>query len=876
MAATKKKKAATTQSKTSARSGAKKTGSRTAQPQANAMRLEMTALFTVVAGILLAVFLYAPAGVLGGWLKSFFLGLLGIPAYLLPLLLIANGVHHGINKKYQENRYKYILTLVGICILSGIFHLFSLLPVMNPFVLSCLSDYYLNGGYGYGGGLIGGIITDVLRNMVGPIAAGVILFTVLIVLIMIITKWSPVKALLRVIICAARNVKEAKEQIQDEVLIRSQEVSPPSQPHRCAKAIPNFSDDEVTRSEKTPSDEIHAEDISKKPYEDESYIPESLRDIDVNISMDIDNIDEILEHALPDSGFSADDDWNNNLKKSAAVSTAYNNIEETPAEFHKIAQNTAPQIDWQTPTPAEENSIDDVDESAAEDEKIITKIEKVKGMEDVSSEIEEEIYEKIPYTYPDIDLLDDFSGAGDNSNSRNELKETAQKLIATLKSFNVEAKLLNVSKGPTVTRYELKPGDGVKVSKFVGLADDIALRLAASGIRIEAPIPNKEAIGIEIPNKTVDMVHIREVLDSDEFRNFPSKLAFALGKDITGRNVVFDIAKMPHVLIAGATGSGKSVCINTLITSLIYKADPNEVKLLMVDPKVVELGIYNGIPQLLIPVVTDPRRASGALYWAVQEMVRRYSMFAESNVRDIKGYNNMILESGKENTLPHIVIIIDELADLMMVAPNEVEDSICRLAQMARAAGMHLVIATQRPSVDVITGLIKANIPSRIAFSVSSQIDSRTILDSGGAEKLLGRGDMLFAPMGASKPTRLQGAFISDKEVERVVEFIKNGSKVKYDEDIIEKIENGKPININEPNGDAGDNDELLPRAIEIAVDSGKISASYLQRRLKVGFSRAARMIDQMEERGWIGPPEGSKPREVLISKEDYLEMSLQ
>ncbi|MBQ9915420.1 MAG: DNA translocase FtsK, partial [Clostridia bacterium] len=356
---------------------------------------------------------------------------------------------------------------------------------------------------------------------------------------------------------------------------------------------------------------------------------------------------------------------------------------------------------------------------------------------------------------------------------------------------------------------------------------------------------------------------------------FPSKLAFALGKDIAGNNVVVDLGKMPHLLIAGATGSGKSVCINTLITSIIYKADPNEVKLLMVDPKVVELNVYNGIPHLMIPVVTDPRRASGALYWAVQEMTRRYAMFAEANVRDIKGYNEMIKEEGGENTMPHIVIIIDELADLMMVAPGEVEDSICRLAQMARAAGMHLVIATQRPSVDVITGIIKANIPSRIAFAVSSQVDSRTILDAAGADKLLGRGDMLFAPVGSSKPTRLQGAFISDKEVERVVEFIKKGSTARYDEDIMEKIENGKTVNVSGNDDDPGDSDELLPRAIEIAVDTGKISASYLQRRLKIGFSRAARIVDQMEERGWIGPPDGSKPREVPLSKEDYLEMSV-
>lgn len=814
----------------------------------SAMNLEMVSLLTVVGGILLGVFLYVPSGFLGEWIKALFLGLLGMPAYVLPVYLIVNGIHHGINKKYQENVKNYVLVLVGIVILSGIFHLFSLLPKMNPFTFSGLSDYFLYGCEGYGGGVLGGILTDILRSMVGAIATGVILFTVLIIFIMVITKWSPIKALLRAIVRIARKAKETGKEIKEEAVLVPEQTQVNEQiPARSRRKIPNFSDEDVTRTAENESKEkMSTRDVPEKPYEDEGYLPESLRGIGYDMSVDIDNIDEILENAVPTPA-----------------------VRETKRE--RIRPENLPQEDATEDYQPSAN----IDSDVAEVNEEIVYPEKLEGMIDVSAEIEGEIYEKIPYTYPDYDLLDDVSGATDSVNSRNELKETAQKLIATLKSFNVDAKLLNVSKGPTVTRYELKLGEGVKVSKIIGLAEDISLRLAATNVRI-APVPNKEAVGVEIPNKSIDTVHIREVIDSDEFREFKSKLAFALGKDITGRNVVFDIAKMPHVLIAGATGSGKSVCINTLITSLIYKSDPNEVKLLMVDPKVVELGIYNGIPHLLIPVVTDPRRASGALYWAVQEMVRRYNMFAECDVRNMDGYNEMLRESGNENTLPHIVIIIDELADLMMVAPNEVEDSICRLAQMARAAGMHLVIATQRPSVDVITGLIKANIPSRIAFSVSSSIDSRTILDTGGAEKLLGRGDMLFAPMGASKPTRLQGAFISDKEVERVVEFIKNGSKARYDEDIMEKIENGKPVNVNEPNGDAGDNDELLPRAIEIAVDSGKISASYLQRRLKVGFSRAARMIDQMEERGWIGPPEGSKPREVLISKEDYMEMSLQ
>lgn len=475
----------------------------------------------------------------------------------------------------------------------------------------------------------------------------------------------------------------------------------------------------------------------------------------------------------------------------------------------------------------------------------------------------------IEYTFPPVDLLTKAKVPAGGQDKPEDLRTQAKKLVDTLASFGVEAKVLEVSKGPSVTRFELQPSAGVKVSKIVNLADDIALNLAAFGVRIEAPIPGKAAVGIEIPNKSTSMVALRDVIDSEQFREFKSKTAFAMGKDISGEPVISDISKMPHMLIAGATGSGKSVCINSLITSILYKADPNQVKLILIDPKVVELGVYNGIPHLLIPVVTDPRRAAGALNWAVQEMVKRYSMFATANVRDIKGYNEYAAMSG-DRQLEQIVIVIDELADLMMVSPHEVEDSICRLAQMARAAGMHLVIATQRPSVDVITGLIKANVPSRIAFSVSSQIDSRTILDMGGAEKLLGKGDMLFLPMGASKPKRLQGAFVSDKEIENIVEFIKSDSTAHYNEDIIEHIENGAEDHSSSDDSDA---DDLLPQAIEIVVEIGQASASLLQRKLKVGYSRAGRLIDQLEERGIIGPHEGSKPRKVLMSRSEFQEM---
>ncbi|MFQ7001971.1 MAG: DNA translocase FtsK, partial [Clostridium sp.] len=495
--------------------------------------------------------------------------------------------------------------------------------------------------------------------------------------------------------------------------------------------------------------------------------------------------------------------------------------------------------------------------------------------EDVNKEIdiklnEEGDIEPKKYIFPKTDLLKMNSGTKLKDSDKQELLEHARKLEETLESFNVEAKVVQVSKGPSVTRFELQPSPGVKVSKIVNLSDDIALGLAASGVRIEAPIPGKSAVGIEVPNKKQNPVFLREVLESNEFQKSNKKLAFALGKDIAGSCIVGDLSKMPHTLIAGATGSGKSVCINSLIISLLYKYSPEDVKLLMVDPKVVELSVYNGIPHLLIPVVTDPKKAAAALNWAVNEMTKRYNLFAEKGVRNIDSYNALLEKGEIEEKLPFIVIIVDELADLMMVCPNDVEDYIGRLAQMARAAGMHLVIATQRPSVDVITGVIKANIPSRISFAVSSQVDSRTILDSAGAEKLLGKGDMLYYPVGASKPQRIQGCFISEEEVEQVVEFIKSdddkGSL--YKEEILDHINKEAEGKALEDNDEA---DELLPEAIKLVVEYDQASTSFLQRRLRIGFNRAARIMEQLEEREVISPRDGSKPRQVLMKKEELV-----
>ncbi len=486
------------------------------------------------------------------------------------------------------------------------------------------------------------------------------------------------------------------------------------------------------------------------------------------------------------------------------------------------------------------------------------------------------------YKFPPIDILASDPGGG-KENIKEELQDNAVRLVETLRSFNVRTKIEHISRGPTITRYELLPEPGTRVRSIVNLVDDIALNLATTGVRIEAPIPGKSAVGIEVPNKNQSTVHLRTLIDAPKFADAKSKLTVCLGEDVAGDAVYFDIAKMPHLLIAGATGMGKSVCINSIITSLLYKASPDDVKLILVDPKKVELSIYNGIPHLLVPVVSDPKKAAGSLSWAVGEMERRFALIEAVGVRDIKSFNDVTKNDPDYEYMPRIVIIIDELADLMMTAPDDVEQSICRLAQKARAAGMHLIIGTQRPSVDVITGLIKANIPSRIAFTVSSQIDSRTIIDRGGAENLIGRGDMLYNPVGAQKPMRVQGAYVSESDVEEVVAYIKNmnASASTYSEEVTNQIEReaqrcGAGKKKAEIRDDDGDNeDPMLKNAIELAVESGKISTSLIQRRLSLGYGRSAKLIDRMEQLGYVSAPDGQKPREVLITKQDFMEMRL-
>lgn len=518
-------------------------------------------------------------------------------------------------------------------------------------------------------------------------------------------------------------------------------------------------------------------------------------------------------------------------------------------------------------------SIDEIVKDASEDKPNEKKADKSKDFTVSKEAMESGIND---YKLPSVELLS-LPNKKSTADISGELKENAQRLIETLRSFNVNATITDISRGPTVTRYELKPAAGVRISKITNLADDIALNLAATHVRIEAPIPGKAAVGIEVPNTVKNTVSMRELIDTPEFYEQRSLLSAGIGKDIAGNCVYCDIAKMPHLLVAGTTGSGKSVCMNSIITSILYRAKPDEVKFLMIDPKQVEFSKYANIPHLLVPVVTDPRKAAGALGWAVSEMLQRYQKLSQVGVRDIEGYNKYVQKHEDMESMPKICIFIDEFADLMMAAPKEVEDSVCRLAQMARAVGMHLVIATQRPSVDVITGLIKANISSRIALTVSSQIDSRTILDAAGAEKLLGHGDMLYNPIGASKPLRVQGCFISDEEVEALCDFVKNQGESQYDEEIAKEIEakavQDKKSSPFEDDGDAEQLDVLFDKAVDIVLETGTASTSFLQRKLSVGYARGAKIIDQLEEKGIIGPANGSKGREILINRQQWLEM---
>ena len=772
---------------------------------------------TIIFSILLTVLIYTESGYAGILLSDFFGGMFGIIKYVVPIGSFAVAIKMACKDDdgYISSKiFQYSLLLIFIAVILSAYEIYNGEINIEQNISEVVKDAYTLGENSIGGGALGTIAAVPLFKLFGKV--GTIILSVGISLILFaVTFGIDISEIISNWIQSG--VERRKERHEERMQARSEEEERREEIRREGKKAKVIKENRKSYLE----------------VEEKGIEPEQIK---INLN-----------------GRTIEEENNNKGRR----------------KFRHEKDDLVP-LGMEEKTKMEPDYIEG-NLFKKEEEKKEEKVKEVLQLEHAMA-VEDEHYE-----YPPVELLSKGTKKAIKGGAK-ALTEVATRLQKTLYSFGVQAKVENVSVGPAITRYELKPAEGVRVSKIANLADDIALNLAAETIRIEAPIPGKQAVGIEVPNTEKETVHFRDVVESEAFQDSKSKLSVALGKDVAGNMEIADIAKMPHALIAGATGSGKSVCINTLITSIIYKAKPSEVKFVMVDPKVVELSVYNGIPHLLIPVVTDPKKAAGALAWAVQEMDNRYNLFAQKGVRDLKGYNALVEKEDGVGKLPQIVIIIDELADLMMVAAKEVEDSICRLAQKARAAGMHLIIATQRPSVDVITGIIKANIPSRIAFAVSSQVDSRTILDQVGAEKLLGKGDMLFYPSGAPKPVRVQGAFVSDDEVEKIVSFVKSNGEATYSEDILESIENSNKTD-KELAAEAADSDDdtdpFLMDAIDVVVETGQASTSFIQRRFKVGYARAGRIIDQMEERGIISGYQGSKPRQVLMSLEKLQELKM-
>ena len=854
-------------------------------------------LFVILAAcVILLVSNFGMGGFVGDAISHFCFGLMGMMAYLFPVIFFVGAAFILINK---TNRLAYKK-------MAAVFVMFLFMCATAQLLTdgymsgTTLMDYFnLSADYKTGGGLIGGALCISITSAFGTAGGIVIIILVYIVCLIIITQRSLLDFVTMLVIRIFDLVKNGRAQYM--------EGQPERQMRRQVRAQQRKQLREERREEKIRKLE---EEIAAEGEEEEDFL-----DNEEDFLLDPKEAKNIKKAGFLEGTRLTEPKAQKNKKKSgkpskkAAVSADTDepdNLSDASEEMDEVQpeenEEFSPAMDFQiqradelTDVPAddkeniEENTENDTESDAEEEEVPPFQPEKAQrqpsknpksseaeiqnGIVSIQHEIsQKEAAVKKEYRFPPLNLLKRGSGKSQGDTDAH-LRKTAQKLQEVLHNFGVNVTVTNVSCGPTVTRYELQPEMGVKVSKIVGLADDIKLNLATPDIRIEAPIPGKAAVGIEVPNKENSTVMLRDLLQSEEFQKAKSRLSFAVGKDIAGKTVVTDIAKMPHLLIAGATGSGKSVCINTLIVSILYKAKPEEVKLIMIDPKVVELSVYNGIPHLFIPVVTDPKKAAGALNWAVTEMTNRYNTFAEYGVRNLSEYNRKIEtmhfteEQPRPDKMPQIVIIVDELADLMMVAPGEVEDAICRLAQLARAAGIHLIIATQRPSVNVITGLIKANMPSRIAFSVSSGVDSRTILDMNGAEKLLGKGDMLFYPQGYQKPARLQGAFVSDEEVSQVVEFLADKNPgVQYDQQIEQQV--------NSPGAAAGgageDRDVHFEEAGKFIIEKEKASIGMLQRMFKIGFNRAARIMDQLCDAGVVGPEEGTKPRKVLMSMEQF------
>ena len=850
--------AKSTKGKKNTKSTAKKTQQKSGQSQnRDEIRGEIIILGLLAVCILLVLSNFGLGGIVGKTVSSVVFGIFGFMAYFLPFILFG-AVAFGISNKGNSHAYIKLGAVAALfLILCGMIEL-----LFHPYDKNAtLFSYYVaSSEHKNAGGFAGGCLIRLFCPLFGKIGAGVILVVLGIISIILITERSLLSPIGRKSKVA---YEEAKRKRQETAVIRTKERERKERERQTAQETEESGAGVPGGKEKKARGVSFATTLLHGEGEEE--VPQERKSRRRRKSPEIQELTP--EGAVPDGGDSEESDPGRFVINRAEPLTA-EETEMTGTE--RSAEEGVPDA-MQMPSdpqeiPARRNRKNTKENAQAVAAETASVEQSVRAMEEQPQKI---------FRIPPMNLLVKGKKGGGDSDAH--LRATALKLEQTLQNFGVGVHVTNASCGPSVTRYELQPEQGVKVSKIVGLADDIKLNLAVADLRIEAPIPGKAAVGIEVPNSENTAVMLRDLLESDEFKNSRSPISFAVGKDIAGKVVVADIAKMPHLLVAGATGSGKSVCINTLIMSIIYKADPEDVKLILVDPKVVELSVYNGIPHLMIPVVTDPKKAAGALNWAVAEMEKRYKLFAEYNVRDLKGFNEKVLrgETGEdaEKKLPQIIIIIDELADLMMVAPGEVEGAICRLAQLARAAGLHLILATQRPSVNVITGLIKANMPSRIAFSVSSGVDSRTIIDMNGAEKLLGKGDMLFYPSGYPKPVRVQGSFVSDKEVQKVVDYLidKNGSTA-YSNELEEHMMTADvPTSISGVSAeDTDDRDVYFTEAGQLIIDKDRASIGMLQRMFKIGFNRAARIMDQLAEAGVVGPEEGTKPRKVLMSKEEF------
>lgn len=906
----------TTQRKKTNTSGRKKQPAKSKQPvknkqiQENQLRNDCIILFSIACAIILILTNFNLAGTLGRGIKWFMFGVFGVMEYIFPFVLAASVIFLMVNRDLiRVARIKTVAVYGLLIVLCGMIQCVYNKPAVMESNVGEVFTYCAD--YKAGGGFSGGILCKVL-SPIGAIGTFVILMILAIICIVIITEKSFVSGLKNVRNNSQRMMQEAKEDysayrqhsasrhendMSDEEYHRLREeerakarlrkiekkekqlAEKKAREEYLANARMNnvvrgVTSDTLITGDVQPEPEIDIHEIEvdrerKDEYSADIYEPDNrMKPVD-KAQVIVDDSDDLFENLY------SDDKSADSVMPAQSVQEIQDDYYSEELQYQEADASDSMVDNYSYSEPDADEDVYDMQEDEAADYAGDIQEEPEADVQDnviTESSVPEKKPKKV-YKFPPISLLKKNPGAA--SGGKAEYRMTAQRLQETLLTFGVKVTITDISCGPTVTRYELQPEQGVKVSKIVSLSDDIKLNLAAADIRIEAPIPGKAAIGIEVPNKEAGSVYFRELVESKEFKESQSAISFGVGKDIAGKTIIADIAKMPHMLIAGATGSGKSVCINTIIMSILYKAKPEDVRLIMVDPKVVELSVYNGIPHLLLPVVTDPKKAAGALNWAVNEMTDRYKKFAAMQVRNIKGYNDVVVKKNKEGTdppmekLPQIVIIIDELADLMMVAPGEVEDAICRLAQLARAAGIHMVIATQRPSVNVVTGLIKANIPSKIAFAVSSGIDSRVIIDMNGAEKLLGKGDMLYFPSNLPKPLRVQGAFVSDEEVENVVSFLKeNAEEVSYDESIAQATVSQESM----PGSSKGDDerDSLFADAGRFVIENEKGSIGSLQRHFKIGFNRAGRIMDQLADAKVVGPELGTKPRKVEMTMEEF------